>query len=115
MVNDDDDDSNSNATDQTESMSSDDAWMFPLVGSGVLFGLFVLFRLFSKDYVNMVLTVYFMIFGTSAVAATIRYVGRWFKKRSFLVSRREEDKQEKKRSVEEKRDITLGLRREEDE
>eukprot|EP01094_Clydonella_sp_ATCC50884_P013911 TRINITY_DN24238_c0_g1_i1.p1 TRINITY_DN24238_c0_g1~~TRINITY_DN24238_c0_g1_i1.p1 ORF type:complete len:401 (+),score=115.56 TRINITY_DN24238_c0_g1_i1:82-1203(+) len=55
----------------TETMSASDAWMFPLVGSCVLFGLFMLFRLFSKEYVNMVLTAYFLLFGVTAVTGTI--------------------------------------------
>jgi minor histocompatibility antigen H13 len=54
-----------------ETMSSQDAWMFPFIGSGVLFGLYVLFRVFSKEYINMLLTAYFLCFGVIALAATI--------------------------------------------
>jgi len=55
-----------------ESMSAEDAWKFPFVGSGVLFGLYVLFNYFNKDYVNMLLTSYFLLFGVLAVTASIK-------------------------------------------
>jgi len=55
-----------------ESMSSEDAWKFPFIGSGVLFGLYMLFKVFSKEYINMLLTAYFLLFGIAAVAATLK-------------------------------------------
>jgi len=55
-----------------ESMSSEDAWKFPFIGSGVLFGLYLLFKVFSKEYINMLLTGYFLLFGIAAVTATIK-------------------------------------------
>jgi len=55
-----------------ESMSTEDAWKFPFVGSGVLFGLYILFKVFSKDYINMLLTGYFLLFGILAVGGTIK-------------------------------------------
>jgi len=55
-----------------ESMSTEDAWKFPFIGSGVLFGLYMLFKMFSKEYINLLLTSYFLIFGILAVAATIK-------------------------------------------
>jgi len=54
-----------------ESMSSEDAWKFPFIGSGVLFGLYILFKVFSKEYINLLLTCYFLIFGIAALTATI--------------------------------------------
>ena len=36
-----------------ETMSSKDAMMFPIVGSCVLFELFLLFKFFAKEYLNM--------------------------------------------------------------
>jgi len=44
-------------------MTKKDAYMFPVIGSGVLFGLYILFRLFSKEYINLLLTAYFLFFG----------------------------------------------------
>ncbi|DBA01101.1 TPA: hypothetical protein N0F65_001729 [Lagenidium giganteum] len=47
-----------------EVMKAEDAYMFPLLGSGVLFGLYVLFKVFDKDLVNLLLTAYFALIGT---------------------------------------------------
>ena len=44
---------------------------FPLIGSAVLFGLFVVFKVLPKDMVNLVLTGYFVLLGTFAVTATL--------------------------------------------
>jgi len=55
-----------------ESMTSDDAWKFPLVGSAVLFGLYVLFRIFSKEWINFLLTGYFLLLGTLALGGLLR-------------------------------------------
>eukprot|EP01125_Pyxidicula_operculata_P010054 TRINITY_DN330_c0_g1_i1.p1 TRINITY_DN330_c0_g1~~TRINITY_DN330_c0_g1_i1.p1 ORF type:complete len:502 (-),score=168.95 TRINITY_DN330_c0_g1_i1:56-1537(-) len=48
---------------EKEIMTKKDAYMFPVIGSGVLIGLYLLFRLFSKEYVNLLLTAYFLFFG----------------------------------------------------
>lgn len=48
---------------QAETMTSKDAYMFPVIGSCVLFGLYMLFKIFSKEYINMLLTAYFLLFG----------------------------------------------------
>jgi len=53
-----------------ESMTSEDAWKFPFIGSGVLFSLYILFKVFSKEYINLLLTAYFLLFGLAAVTAT---------------------------------------------
>merc|ERR1712063_18412 len=79
--NDDEDDSNnddkkksvkssSSVNIDTETMSSKDAYMFPVVGSCVLFGLYILFTLFSKEYINFLLTAYFLLFGIGALTTT---------------------------------------------
>jgi minor histocompatibility antigen H13 len=47
-----------------EVMKAEDAYMFPLLGSGVLFGLYLLFKVFDKDLVNLLLTAYFALIGT---------------------------------------------------
>ncbi|KAI9914534.1 hypothetical protein PsorP6_007842 [Peronosclerospora sorghi] len=44
-------------------MKTEDAYMFPLIGSGVLFGLYMLFKIFDKDLVNLLLTSYFALIG----------------------------------------------------
>merc|ERR1712137_1393101 len=55
----------------TETMSAKDAYMFPIVGSVVLFGLYLAFLWFGKEYVNLVLTAYFLLFGVFALGATL--------------------------------------------
>eukprot|EP01089_Gocevia_fonbrunei_P015109 TRINITY_DN4326_c0_g1_i2.p1 TRINITY_DN4326_c0_g1~~TRINITY_DN4326_c0_g1_i2.p1 ORF type:complete len:342 (-),score=24.56 TRINITY_DN4326_c0_g1_i2:3-1028(-) len=57
----------------TETMSTEDAWMFPIVGSGVLFGLYVLFTVLElKEYVNILLTLYFLVFGIFAMSSSLK-------------------------------------------
>lgn len=58
----------------TEAMTTKDAYMFPFIGSGVLFGLYLLFKLFHKDYINLLLSGYFLLFGIFALANTLRPV-----------------------------------------
>ncbi len=53
-------------------MSSRDAYLAPFIGSAVLFGLYLLFRVFHKDYINLLLSTYFLLFGIFAIATTIR-------------------------------------------
>jgi minor histocompatibility antigen H13 len=54
-----------------ESMTKKDAMKFPLVGSVMLFGLFLAFKFLPKDMVNLVLTLYFILLGTFGVIATV--------------------------------------------
>ncbi|KAI8065847.1 signal peptide peptidase-domain-containing protein [Gongronella butleri] len=54
----------------TETLSAQDAWMFPVIGSGVLFSLYLVFRYVDKAYIDMMITVYFGLMGTLAVAKT---------------------------------------------
>jgi len=63
----------------TESLSSSDAWKFPFIGSGVLFGFYLLFKIFSKEYINMLLTAYFLLFGIVAMTATFKPLFKPFK------------------------------------
>lgn len=54
--------------DKPETMSSKDAAMFPIIASCALFGLYVFFQIFSKEYINMLLTGYFFFLGVLALA-----------------------------------------------
>eukprot|EP00761_Pharyngomonas_kirbyi_P012084 gb/GECH01012111.1/.p1 GENE.gb/GECH01012111.1/~~gb/GECH01012111.1/.p1 ORF type:complete len:328 (+),score=58.92 gb/GECH01012111.1/:1-984(+) len=54
----------------TESMQTKDAFMFPLIGSTVLLSLYILFKFF-KDYVNLVMSFYFLVLGVSALSTTL--------------------------------------------
>ena len=49
-------------------MTSKDAAMFPLIASCALFGLYVFFKVFSKEHINLLLTVYFFFLGVFALA-----------------------------------------------
>lgn len=51
-----------------ETMSSKDAAMFPIIASCTLFGIYVVFQIFSKEYINMLLAVYFFFLGVLALA-----------------------------------------------
>ncbi|XP_042392338.1 signal peptide peptidase 2-like [Zingiber officinale] len=58
-------------TPPSETMSNEHAMRFPLVGSAMLLSLFLLFKVFSKDLVNAVLTCYFFVLGIVAFSATL--------------------------------------------
>lgn len=51
-----------------ETMTQKDAAMFPLIASCALFGLYVFFQLFSKEYINLLLSVYFFVLGIFALS-----------------------------------------------
>ncbi len=53
-------------------MSTKDAYMFPLVGSCVLFGLYLLFKFLNKDYVNFLLTAYIFVLGVFALGGVLK-------------------------------------------
>ena len=55
----------------TEAMTKKDAMKFPLVGSVMLFGLFLAFKFLPKDLINLVLTLYFILLGTFGLVATV--------------------------------------------
>ncbi|KAI8339393.1 signal peptide peptidase-domain-containing protein [Chlamydoabsidia padenii] len=54
----------------SETLSASDAWMFPVMGSITLFSLYLIFRYVHKDYINMMITGYFGLMGTMAMAKT---------------------------------------------
>lgn len=53
---------------RTETMSNKDALMFPLIASAALFGLYIFFQFFSKEYINLLLTGYFFFLGVLALS-----------------------------------------------
>jgi len=53
-----------------ETLSSQDAYGVPFIGSAVLFGLYLLFKMFSKEYINLLLSLYFLAIGATAIKAT---------------------------------------------
>ncbi|XP_070555809.1 minor histocompatibility antigen H13-like isoform X2 [Ptychodera flava] len=54
-----------------EMMSSKDAAMFPIIASGTLLGIYIVFQIFSKEYINLLLTIYFFFLGVLALAHII--------------------------------------------
>jgi len=55
-----------------ESMSKKDAAMFPIIASCALFGLYIFFKLFSKEYINLLLALYFFVIGVICVTNLLR-------------------------------------------
>jgi len=50
-----------------DTMTTKDAAMFPIIASCALFGLYIFFKIFSKEYINLLLTGYFFILGILAL------------------------------------------------
>ena len=55
---------------EKETMTQKDAMMFPIFGSCVLFGLFLVFKFFAKEYINLLLHSYFIFLGACCIAGT---------------------------------------------
>ncbi|XP_074642126.1 signal peptide peptidase-like [Tubulanus polymorphus] len=55
-------------TADTETMTTKDAAMFPIIASAFLFGLYLIFQIFGKEYINYLLTGYFFFLGVLALA-----------------------------------------------
>ncbi|XP_068453852.1 minor histocompatibility antigen H13 isoform X2 [Clinocottus analis] len=60
-----------NASDMPETITSRDAARFPIIASCTLFGLYLFFKVFSQEYINMLLSVYFFGLGVLALAHTL--------------------------------------------
>ena len=54
----------------SETMRKEDAMQFPLMGSASLFSLYLAFKFFDKETVNLIISVYFCLMGCVAVTAT---------------------------------------------
>lgn len=52
---------------EIETMSTKEAMMFPLIASCTLFGIYIVFKIFSKEYINMLLALYFFVLGVVAL------------------------------------------------
>ena len=48
---------------QVETVSRKDAMQFPLIGSAVLFGLYVVVKLVKKEYLDILISIYFSVLG----------------------------------------------------
>lgn len=86
-------DSDSEEDDMLDRVTSSDAMWFPIMGSAVLFGLFLIFKYLNKEYINLLLSFYFGFVGCLAlsqalVASSRTIVGRelWSKLPNFRLS-----------------------------
>ncbi|KAJ8972723.1 hypothetical protein NQ317_000808 [Molorchus minor] len=52
---------------KSEKMTKKDAAIFPIMASCALFALYIVFKLFSKEYINLLLTGYFFFLGVLAL------------------------------------------------
>ncbi|XP_014253588.1 minor histocompatibility antigen H13 [Cimex lectularius] len=50
-----------------DTMTEKDAAMFPFLASAALFGLYIFFEIFSKEYINILLTAYFFVLGVMSL------------------------------------------------
>ncbi|GAO47824.1 hypothetical protein G7K_2022-t1 [Saitoella complicata NRRL Y-17804] len=64
------DDSDSDDEPDTESLSSSDAYIFPILGSAVLCTLYAAFKFLGREWVNFLFTLYFSLVGTFGVTKT---------------------------------------------
>jgi minor histocompatibility antigen H13 len=69
---------------EREVFTAQDAKAFPLIGSISLFTLYIVFTYLNKDYVNLLLTVYFSLLGVGALVKTMLLVGEWFLGREIV-------------------------------
>uniref|UniRef100_UPI0037E70E7F minor histocompatibility antigen H13 isoform X2 n=1 Tax=Semicossyphus pulcher TaxID=241346 RepID=UPI0037E70E7F len=60
-----------NASDMPETITSRDAARFPIIASCTLFGLYLFFKVFSQEYINLLLSVYFFGLGVLALSHTM--------------------------------------------
>ncbi|KAI9487159.1 MAG: signal peptide peptidase-domain-containing protein [Benjaminiella poitrasii] len=67
-----------------ESLSSGDAYLFPVIGSAVLFGLYLAFRYLDKEYINYVMTIYISITGCMAITKTFLMIAKAITPKSIL-------------------------------
>uniref|UniRef100_A0A672QHW9 Minor histocompatibility antigen H13-like n=1 Tax=Sinocyclocheilus grahami TaxID=75366 RepID=A0A672QHW9_SINGR len=59
------------ASDMPETITSRDAARFPIIASCTLFGLYLFFKIFSQEYINLLLSMYFFVLGILALSHTM--------------------------------------------
>ncbi|KAG8213665.1 gamma-glutamyltranspeptidase-domain-containing protein [Butyriboletus roseoflavus] len=62
-----DDDDDDDEQDITDRLSSSDAWLFPIIGSVALFGMYMVVTYVGKEWINWLLGWYFSIAGVGSV------------------------------------------------
>ncbi|XP_064161505.1 minor histocompatibility antigen H13-like isoform X2 [Anguilla rostrata] len=59
------------SSDVPETITSRDAARFPIIASCTLFGLYLFFKIFSQEYINLLLSIYFFMLGILALSHTM--------------------------------------------
>ncbi|WFC98566.1 hypothetical protein MYAM1_001296 [Malassezia yamatoensis] len=59
---------------QSQSLSSGNAYMFPIIGSAVLFSMYLAFKYLDKKMINMLLNFYFAIAGAFAIPTVLEHL-----------------------------------------
>uniref|UniRef100_A0A8C8JXQ6 Minor histocompatibility antigen H13 n=1 Tax=Oncorhynchus tshawytscha TaxID=74940 RepID=A0A8C8JXQ6_ONCTS len=54
-----------------ETITGRDAARFPIIASCTLFGLYLFFKIFSQEYINLLLSMYFFVLGILALSHTM--------------------------------------------
>ncbi|KAI9068274.1 hypothetical protein FKP32DRAFT_1562055 [Trametes sanguinea] len=62
---------------EVERLSSQDAYLFPVIGSAVLFGLYLIVKYFGKEWITWLLQWYFTIAGVGSVGKSLIALSRW--------------------------------------
>ncbi|KAI0812793.1 signal peptide peptidase-domain-containing protein [Irpex lacteus] len=62
---------------QPERLSSEDAWLFPIIGSVLLLGLYLVVKYFGKEWINWALQWYFTIAGVGSGGKALISLARW--------------------------------------
>merc|ERR1719203_1321152 len=65
-----------------ETMTQKDAMMFPIIASCALSGLYIFFQIFSKEYINLLLSGYFFVLGVFALS---HMAGPWLSRKIFAL------------------------------
>lgn len=77
---------------EIETMSTKEAMLFPVVASCTLFGIYIVFKIFSKEHINLLLAFYFFLLGVIALTRMSGYVfkisfysGKFFKRKRKIL------------------------------
>lgn len=70
---------------EIETMSTREAMLFPVIASVTLFSIFIVFQLFSKELINLLLAFYFFLLGVFALTRMLGVVSHLFWP-GFLIS-----------------------------
>ncbi|OSD06722.1 hypothetical protein PYCCODRAFT_1403423 [Trametes coccinea BRFM310] len=62
---------------EVERLSSQDAYLFPVIGSAVLLGLYLIVKYFGKEWITWLLQWYFTIAGVGSVGKSLIAMSRW--------------------------------------